>query len=543
MAAAALGVAWFLLNGGGGALRPGAVGWLLRQGDPATHWLGFAFSRAAPWGLPLGSAPGYLEPLGTSVAMTDAIPLVALALRPLSRLLGPDLQYLGPWVALSFALQGWFGARLAAAVGLPRSAQPWGGLLLVLAPPLLWRVGHEALTSHWIVLAMLALALAPAADDAAARRALRGAVAVALLAATIHPTLATQAAGLACAVAVAVVLQGRGRLRAAAGALLLVLAGDAALFAVLGYAGTPLSARGYGWFSADLLALVNPMGHSRLLPSWPTRTPGQAEGFSYLGLGSMALAVLGIARAVRAPGGVAWRRAGPLLAVSLLFAAFAVSTYVTFAGRKVFGTSALPPWLVPVVSPFRASGRFLWPLHYGLVACGLAGVAAVARGRGGVAALLLAGAAALQVADLGAGNLRGHYAPAAPPTLRGWEVARGRYRHLELVPPRVRDGDGEGCGPAFGTREIGLAYRAYRLGLGIDSGYVARMDVAAARRACDAEVEAVRAGVVRADTIYVPDPEYRPLLARGGAVCGSLTGEPLCVAPGTALAASLAASP
>ena len=531
LAAAAFGLGWFLLQGGGPALHPAHVGWLLRAGDPAQHWLGWAFFREEPWRLPLGAVTRFAEPLGSTVGFTDAVPVAALLGRLASSRLPPDFQYLGAWLALSFALQGFFGARLSRAMGGDGTAQFLTGALFSVAPPLLWRVGHEALTAHWLLLALLAITLEPAGGARSVRRGLAAAAALALLGATIHPTLGASALALAAAVASSFAAQRALRPSRAVVWLGLVVLGDAAVLALLGYWGTPLPARGFGYFSADLLTFVNPMGWSRLLPSWPTRTPGQGEGYAYLGAGG--LAVLGLAvgscfRPRRAP--FPWRRLTPIIAVCVALGLIAVSTYVTAAGRKVLGTSDLPPALQAIVGPFRASGRFIWPLHYLVLSGAVAGTLSLFERRPRAARLVLVAALGLQVVDVGTGRFRGHFAPGDVPSLEGWSAEAAGRRHMALFPPHVRNSDGEGCGAAFGPREVALAYRAYRLGLGFNSGYLSRMDLGRARAACAALSTEVDRGRLRDDTLYVPDAGSVGLLTRAGATCRALGGEDVCVA-------------
>ena len=111
---AALGAAAFFVLFGVHPLRVGAIDWLMRS-DPATHYLGWAFYRNGPWSAwLLGEVPDYLSPLGTSVALTDSLPLLAVPLRAVQSWLPRPFQYIGLWLLACFALQGVAGARLAA---------------------------------------------------------------------------------------------------------------------------------------------------------------------------------------------------------------------------------------------------------------------------------------------------------------------------------------------------------------------------------------------------------------------------------------------
>jgi hypothetical protein len=270
------------------------------------------------------------------------------------------------------------------------------------------------------------------------------------------------------------------------------------------------------------------MGWSRLLPNWPTRTPGQWEGYAYLGVGGLAIVVLAAASRFGQHRPLPWRRLAPTVAVCGALALIAVSTYVTLGGRKVLGTSSLPRAAQVVIGPFRSSGRFIWPMYYLLLAAGVAGTLSLLETRRRAAYLALATAVGLQFFDVGIGHVRQHFAPGEVPSLDGWEAAASGHRHLALFPPHVRNSDGEGCGAAFGAREVALAYRAYRLGLGFNSGYLARMDLARFRATCAASSEEVAQGRLRRDTLYVPDEGAMAPLVAAGATCRLIGGENVC---------------
>ncbi len=158
------GLGWFLWLGGGEALRPTHFDWLMRE-DWAMNAVGWLFFRNAPWEFPLGSLPNHFHPYGTSVALTDSIPWAAVLLKPLSGLLPVDFQYIGPRMGLSFALMGYFGARLVETVSPRAVHQVLGGVLLALAPVMGARFVHPALCTHWLLVALLWLNLSAAPDS------------------------------------------------------------------------------------------------------------------------------------------------------------------------------------------------------------------------------------------------------------------------------------------------------------------------------------------------------------------------------------------
>jgi len=545
MVAAALGIGWFIANGGARALRLDDLGWILRDGtDTSQHWLGWAFFRRAPWQLPLGAAPAYAVPLGGSLAFLDSIPLVGLLLRPLAHFLPVNFQYLGPWVAACFALQGWFGARLTGLFTRSFGSAVAGGSLFVASPVLLRRLGHEALCAHFLILAVLCMALAPTYDAHGAKKASRAALAVSVVAATIHPTLAAMALALSVALLIRLRLHDRAvTTTAALGGFAAMVTLAMGVFALLGYlSGPPLSSRGFGYFSSDLLTLLNPMGWSRTLPSFPTR-PGQYEGFGYLGLGTLALLVTGCVVRLRSHHPVPWRRILPVLLVSLLLAAFAVSTYVTLAGKKRFGTTDPFGSLAFLVAPFRASGRFIWPLHYLVLAAAVAMTCQTFRSRPVVRFVLLAGAVSLQIADLGFDRQSAYFQGGFTP-LPSVLAEEGNIAHVAMFPPRLVDADGRGCHPEPRAGDVRGGYLAYTIGATFNSGYLSRIDLEEATAACALEEAAVTRGDLAVDTLYLVVPAWLRAIPTEAAICGRFGEAIACVARGRSspLAAALEAA-
>ncbi|WP_241758997.1 DUF6311 domain-containing protein [Pyxidicoccus parkwayensis] len=518
------GLGWFLWLGGGNVLPPTRIDWMMRE-DWAGHIFGWLFYRNAPWGLPLSSSPNQLYPYGTSVALTDGNPLVAVLLKPFNALLPADFQYTGLWLALCFVLMGWFGAKLVSVVSPRPAHQVLGGLLLALAPPMAARFGHPTLCAHWLVVAMLWLHLRDTPDAHAARRALALAALFNAVGAGTHPYLVAMLAPLAVALAVRLAL---GRVLgwgAAVAASVGFLVLDVGVFALFGYfGGSGLGAEGFGDFSADLSTLFNPMGWSKLVPSLNT-APRQGEGFGFMGVGALlllALALLATTFRFRMLRGVPWRRGVPLAVTALLMAVYALSWRVTWSGQKVADLGSLYEPFSRLTSAFRSSGRFVWPLSYLLMACALLLWLRLWRSRPWVGTAALALAVAVQAYDWHAERSPLHrstvFRRLQSPE---WAELRGHYQHLALFPPHV-----QWICRYDEPLVNALGYTAYRLKLTFNSGYASRTPPELAAE-CNAPL---RPGSIDADTAYVVATEALPQFLQQGARCGVLEGLPVCVA-------------
>lgn len=530
---ALLGLAWYLWHGGGVSIAPTHIDWLL-QTDWIQHYVGWAFFREEPLGLPLGKLTRLGAPIGTSVAMTDANPLMSMVFRPFSTLLPAEFQFIGLAMALNFALQGWVGARLARAVGAKPAAQMLGAALFVLTPPLMERIshGHDGLTAQWTVLAALLLLVGDVAEWTP--RGLSSAlVTLCAVAIATHSYVIAIVFPLLCC---ALLRLSRYEPRIPRQQALLTLAGM--LLAVFGLAsmlgflgGDEIPWRGgFGVYTADLTTLFNPMAWSRLLPTLPTHV-GADEGFAYLGAGGILLVVSGLALgAWKRPEGL--HRGWWLLGVVTVGATWmAFSDWVAYKGTVILDLRAITEPLLPLFSVLRASGRFIWVLHYGLL---LLGFTCVVRALDASKSTLLLGACvALQLVDLNPQRIDSAFnqPPAFPLRSHVWQHVTDPYEHLVLYPPVFTD-SGVHCGtqefpPRF---ELPFGVLAARGNVSINSAFASRCDHRAIEGYCAALTTQINARNFEKDTVYIVHDAALPQFAEVSSMeCGRFDDINVCV--------------
>lgn len=529
LVAAGLGLAWYLVAGGWSTLSPTNTSWLFHS-DWRQHWMGWLFFRDAPWTFPLGSVPSLLYPVGTTIGFTDSNPIVSILLKPFSGWLPAEVQFIGPWLALCFICQGYFGAALAGLVTKDKAQQVLAAMMFVASPVLAVRLGHDTLCAQWVLLALLYLGLREYAGAREADRAAWQAAALVAFAAGTHPYLAAMSFVLALAVFARFLadrLCSPVRAAVAAGATTASMFG---VFWLIGYLSTGASAAssGFGEYSSDLLTLINPDVLSNLFFEklrFPTQGR-QWEGIGFLGLGGVLAAAVAAVYAITARPQVA-RRVWIMGGACVLLGCYALSRQITLAGAPILDASFVYQPFTAIVTAFRASGRFIWPLHYVVLLAGLWGVIRIGDRRSpsiGAAALVVA--VVLQITDvrvdrfwLAPKDFR--QAPVAEFTL-----AQGKFRHLALVPMQVLGV----CGDPY---EEDHAYRfmllAYRLKLTYNSGIYARVDAPRVAHACLALEQDLDAGKTDPDTIYVVAPAYLERFRAIGAACGRFDGDWICV--------------
>lgn len=377
---AAAGIAVFLWVYGTAPLHTGWDNWILQgydEWDVQQHYAGWLLFRNAHWSFPLGMADTIAVPDGTVISYTDSLPWVSIFFKLLRGVLPAAFQWFGWYTLGCFALQGAAGALLCArcfpgwkqksAVGL------LGGALFACLPTLWERAfRHTALASQWLFLFAMYVYLESRCTLHLTGRTPRlrwWLPVLAFVAVGIHPYFLPLV--MVCALLWSI---DRGRLSrdwkgAAtdfASALAAALVGGL-LCGAIG-SGTSLSREGYGEFSMNLNALINPSSRggytwSRLLSALPQQT-GQYDGFNYLGLGALALLavalVLSVVAFFRRPQAVKnwWHRNWPVAAACALLTLFAVSNHV-YWGNTGF-TIPLPQWLLNLCGIFRSSGRMFY---------------------------------------------------------------------------------------------------------------------------------------------------------------------------------------
>jgi hypothetical protein len=519
-AGAFVGGIFFVWIAGLRVINPTQFEWLMKL-DWRINFLGWHLFRNDPWSFPPGTITGYLAGEGTTIGFTDSVPAAAITLKLIEGWLPTPFQYFGLWLLLCFVLQGAFGALITRVWTRNPLLQVLGAMLFVVAPTLLIRVGHPALTAHFLLLWALWLCVAPPERRA---RSLWSHAGLGLIAGLTHPYLA------AMTLAVLAALPLRDRTRSSLMPFGLAVGGTVAAWWLAGFvsvsASTDLSAGGLGLYSMNVLSPITPQGWSTLLPDLPIAHEFQAyEGFQYFGVGAIALFVLALVLAVAKRRHVLPTFGAPLIVVCMLCALYALSPRVTF------GSEVLVDWTTPTIDRFaffRASGRFFWPMTYLLLAAAIATI--VSRLRFAMAAAVLTAAVALQFVDQATAHAerrltsRSEAFHAWPRRLvsAAWHDILPHYDHVILAPASQ-------CGGAPLEHEE-LAYLAGLHGLTINSGLGARWDEARRRRYCGELEVMISRGAIDDRSIYIVSAAHeRQLRTLAPVVCGGIDVARVCV--------------
>ncbi len=350
--------------------------WIFQHsGDLTEHYLGWCYFRASKWLLPIGTVQNIAWPDNISVIYVDCIPWMAIFFKILSPILPATFQYMGIYVLLCFVLQIFIGMEITGTL-LKKYEIEWnrnivvlGGALFGLSAPMIFRMFyHTALSGHHVLLLMILLWLKRKeisfTKECAFLFLLGG------LNTATHLFFVPIAGVLLIGLVLTELLNGRMKLWQAGTTIFSYILGALFVFTNLGGFGGSFNPSGWGagYYSANLNTYINPMDWSVFLPSLPTVTDGQYEGFSYLGFGWIVLIIAALTLLVKSYKRVDKRRF-VLYAVSVLILVImsllsAAGTVIGYNDKMIWENVPYPAPILLLLNIFRSHGRFAWAAHY-----------------------------------------------------------------------------------------------------------------------------------------------------------------------------------
>ncbi|NBQ53209.1 MAG: hypothetical protein EBU49_06485, partial [Proteobacteria bacterium] len=356
------------------------------------------------------------------------------------------------------------------------------------------------------------------------------------VAAGVHPYLAA----MTCAIGIVAVLERKMWLRSAVGAVAQVLT-VVFVFWLFGYfslnpTGANEGGGGFHFFGADLLSFVNPMKMGGVFPGFlgGWSKAGEYEGYAWFGAGTLCLALFWFSGRWHRRMEWVWSR--QILNVVLLLALFSLGSNIRIGGFCLIDLETPYRLIHPVITTFRAAGRFIWPLYY-LLAVQLfvhAGRVMQKRRTSAVSrTLFFTAVVAFNVLDNpflkfktnGEGNER-HQSQkqtqnqmdrlSALTAMPASVVNVSGINRMNLVPPYLGSFS---CANLPSGNFDGKAFEEWRItgiwaaknGFTSNSGAFARYDTAVLNRACEVQRHEVLAGNLDPQAVYVlsnaaPDP-------------------------------------
>ncbi len=510
---AILGAFVFLWIFGRAILMPSNTTWIFAHPDDSTqHYLGWVFYRNTPWTFPIGMTDGLSSDGMVSCMYTDSLPLFAIFFKLISRFLPETFQYFGIWGIFCFALNGGFGALLLSRIKNNIIFTSLGSLFYSLFFPSITRITHHnSLGAIFLIMIALTLTIDHAREYKHGFTPVVLWTVTGILATLIHMYFIPMLYFVMMGYIILLVFKDKKIVRAICTFASTTVLSVLSLYCIGAFEGkSSYSDGGYGFYSSNINTFFNSGGHSKYLRQLNT-TPGQYEGYGYLGLGMLVCCFLGIiiifSKLEKKEGGVIKNAAAYIKAhrvefiagAAVFIASFLWSLSTTVAlNEKVIFSLSVPPAIVQKLSIFRATGRFIW-LPCLIVMTTALWLVTKLNKKSAVAALTIC--VWLQGMDMR--NFR--------------EELHNVYAYLQVVPENVKPDEWEEL--SEGVNEIVFApldpeFRAYKQlyfemanlaaqkNIKLSSFYLARSDNDSIARYADEQYKLLVAGQGREDVLY-----------------------------------------
>lgn len=491
------------------------ISWLL-EGDKAGPLLGWLHFLHEDWqGLPLGKISNPLYAIGSSsLSLMDAIPLPSILLKAMGFAEGLS-QYHGFWFLFCYIIQALTSYLILSLFTASIPKRLAGTAFLTFSPVLLYRADHISLCAHWVVLLCIYKILRTSTSTL---KKILFWSALSFCALSIHPYfilfVITFAFFDSCRI-----LWHRDRKKSVkeyVNALFpFVCIGLCSVLsmAVLGLLDSDARRQidgGLHFYAADLLMFFNSGGKSRLTPElWQFRM-GQYEAYSYLGLGILLLLLVYVID----HWGVHFRRVknflsspkyGPCLAAVGLLAFFAMGSNIRIYGHWILDLRSIYEPFHPLLSSFRANGRFIWALFYLLII-----VVVVHQPRAKwlqkfyypVMLVLFA----LQLVDLSTMRPRLSNTRILTQNELVGDLPLEHFDTIDIVPPQTNDDQCVGYERSTFYVQFNILAAIY--GLRVNSSYRAHLPSSQFQQLCQKSIEGLRNEHLRGNTIYVLQNQF-----------------------------------
>lgn len=462
LAGALLGAVFFLGIYGFGVLDVTNDSWLLTGKDLQQHYIGWKYFRNADWTFPIGMHDSLTYPYNVSVLYTDSIPLFAIFFKLFSPILPETFQYFGLFGLMCFMLNGGIGAVLVAKINKSRIFCVLGSIFFVLSTPVLQRLfglleedsRHTSLAAHFLVLASLGVWMYKEKFQKYWKAAVAFSV-LGILCVMIQMYMIFIVGGIMCGYLLHCLLKDKDWKRILIVFVSFMFSSLAAFFVVGGFTDVLKStANGFGIYSANINALLNPFNYSAFFGKRPWGI-GQYEGFCYLGFGIIFMyglcVVLFFIRAVRHGGlrgiktkckeGYKNHKEGilSLAIVILVFWGLALTSTV-YLGNRLVVWIYVPEKVLELLAVVRSSGRFMWVIMYLFILFGLYLLTRRLKNAKLQKAVLIV-CVCLQMADLAKPVMNIHKQYTSEPVEEEiytkdsfWKTKLGDYKHIVYYP-------------------------------------------------------------------------------------------------------------
>ena len=340
--------------------------WLAAH-DVTTDIISWKFFKDDIWRFPLGSNPNYGMDIGSGVAFSGSIPIMAIFFKLFANILPDNFHYFGLWIFICFFLQSYIAFLIIHNQTKNLYFSIVGSLFFLLSPPLINRLSfHLSLCAHWLILLGFYIEI----KKDLINKNIYWAVLISL-SALIHFYFTIMLSGIFFLFLLNN-FKNNLKLKKFYSQIFLILGSLTITMFIIGYFDVPFVdalAYGYGNYTLDISSLFNPntavikggIDWSYFLENKTVLSP---EGFAYLGIGGIFLLIYIIVIFIYDFKNLIKKNYFlPIFFIVTIFLIIAVTNKVHFFNNIIFDFE-LPTILYGALSIVRASGRLVWPIYY-----------------------------------------------------------------------------------------------------------------------------------------------------------------------------------
>ena len=340
--------------------------WLAAH-DVTSDILSWKFFKDDIWRFPLGSNPTYGMEIGSGIAFSGSIPIMAIIFKLFSGALPYDFHYFSLWIFICLFLQSYIAFLIIYNKTENLTFSIVGSLFFILSPILINRLSiHLSLSAHWLILIGFYL---ETKKDILHKNFYWAALIS--LSSLIHFYFTLMLLGIFF-IFLFNDFKEKLNFKKLFTEIFTVLGVLTFTMFVIGYFHVPFTdalGYGYGRYTLDVAGIFSqnttlPSGKiswSLFLPETP-RVP--LEGFAYLGMGMIMLLIFAILIFFfNLQTFIKKNNFLPFFLIILIFTAVAITNKIHLFNNLI-SSFELPTVLYGMLSVVRASGRLFWPVYY-----------------------------------------------------------------------------------------------------------------------------------------------------------------------------------
>ena len=343
-----------------------SINWLAAD-DVTADLLSWKFFKNDIWRFPLGNNPNHGLDIGSGIAFSGSIPIMALIFKLFANVLPDNFHYFGIWIFICFFLQSYIAFLIIYNRSENLKFSIVGSLFFLLSPILINRLGlHLSLCAHWLILMGFYLETKKNLWNKNIYWTL-----LISISSLIHFYFTLMLLGIFFLFFFNE-LKKKFSFKIFFNRVFLTLGPLIFTMFIIGYFDVPVTdalAYGYGDYTLDVSSIFNHNNSTvNEIVDWSILLPNTnrlaQESFAYLGLGGILLLIFLVTIFIsNFKAFLSHENFFPFLLIAIIFSSMALSNKIYLFGEPIF-TFEIPKILYGMLSIVRASGRLFWPVYY-----------------------------------------------------------------------------------------------------------------------------------------------------------------------------------